>query len=104
MSIKFSMCDGRHVAADEESALLYRMHTVVVCTFYRLRSPLRHQRRRSLVFVVIIADECERERRTGQANAKDGKRKQTKWKEHIYQLYVQIRINDYYCVSTPSNI
>lgn len=51
------MCDGRHVVADEESTLSYRMHTVI-CTF----SPLRHQRCRSLVFVVIIADEYERER------------------------------------------
>lgn len=59
--ISFNMCDGRHVIADEESTLSYRMHTVM-CTFYRLRSPLRHQRCRSLIFVVIIADEYERER------------------------------------------
>ncbi len=57
MLIKFSICDGRHIVADEESTLLYRMHTVV-CAFYRLCSPRRH---RSLVFVVIIADEYERE-------------------------------------------
>ena len=95
--ISFSMCDdGRHVVTDEESTLSQRTRRVM-CTFYRLCSPLRHRRWRSLVFVVIIADEYERERereresvrraaRTEQTNtSKDRKRKQTRWKEYISQ-------------------
>lgn len=76
--ISFNMCDGRHVIADEESTISYRMHTVM-CTFYRLRSPLRHQRCRSLIFVVIIADEYERERaRARQREREPGKRTRQK--------------------------
>ena len=84
--------------------LLYKMHTVV-CTFCRLRSLLRHRRSRSLVFVVIIADECEKENvRARQASAKDGKKKQTKWKEQIYYLYDPIQVNDYYYGTTSAYI
>jgi hypothetical protein len=59
MLIGFSICDGRHVVADEKSTLLYRKMHIVVCAFYR--SSLRQRRCRSVVFVVIIVDECEKE-------------------------------------------
>ncbi|UJR35320.1 hypothetical protein I4U23_028081 [Adineta vaga] len=60
MLIEFNTCDGRHVAADEENALLYRIYIwESVC----MRSTtLRHRRHHSLVFVVIIADECRKEK------------------------------------------
>ena len=85
--IGFSVYDGRHDAADEESALIYRMYIVECARSIALRSPLRHRRRHSLVFVVIIADECqERKRRTRQVNAKDRRRKQTKLREYYASL------------------
>ena len=60
MLIGFSMCDGRHAAADKESVFLYRMYMIECACSIALRSPLRHRRRRSLVFVIIIADAYEK--------------------------------------------
>ena len=72
MLIGFSVCDGRHVVADEESTLLYRK-----CIQQCARSiALRHRRCRSLVFVVIIADECE-QRMEKQASECQGGEKKT---------------------------
>lgn len=65
------------------------MH-MVVCAFYRAVLSVS-KRRRSLVFVVIIADECEKKRTENRANKWNEKRerKQTKRKEHTRSPYKQ---------------
>jgi len=76
MLIGFTICDGRHVAADEESALLYRMYMAECIRSIAVRSSsLRHRRRHSLVFIVIIADECRKRKESRASQCKRQKEK-----------------------------
>lgn len=78
MLIGFSMCDGRHVAADKESTRLYRECIQQYARSIALRSPSRQQRCRSLVFVIIIADEYKKRMKNRVSKFKEREGKQTK--------------------------